>query len=100
MSLASIDGCVFTLDTSVHIGSLGGTQHYVHVSKLFGVLLYTFLLLILEVVPLDPLVRSIPNRVKLIFYEDFKLLPLSHWKISRQPKGICVGFPLCQGMTF
>jgi hypothetical protein len=54
------------------------TQHDGHLSKLGGVILYTLPLLPLEVVPLDPLVLYIPDKVELGLDDGFEVLRPSY----------------------
>jgi hypothetical protein len=58
----------------------------------YGVLLYTMPLLMPEVVPLDPLVLYIPDRVELGI-EGFEVLPPSYWWITIHPQCFCMDFP-------
>jgi hypothetical protein len=57
-------------------------QHDSHLSKLNGVLLYTPPLSLPEVVPPNPLVLYIPDRIELGLYEGFEVLPNSYWQIT------------------
>jgi len=57
------------------------TQHDGHLFELSGVLLYTLPLALPKVVPPDPLVLYIPDRVELGLDEGFEVLPPSYWWI-------------------
>jgi hypothetical protein len=56
--------------------------------------MYTMRLPLLEVVPLDPLVLYILDRVELGLDEGFEVLPPRYWWITLQPKCFCMDFPL------
>jgi hypothetical protein len=55
------------------------TQHDGHLFELIGVLLYTLLLPLPQVVPLDPLVLYIHDMVEFRLDEGFEVLPPSYW---------------------
>jgi hypothetical protein len=61
---------------------------------IFMILLHMLPLLLPEVMPMDPLVLYIPNRVELGLNEGFEILALSYKRITLQPKCLCVVFPL------
>lgn len=56
---------------------LGETQHYFHLPEFYVVFLYTLPLSLPKVIPPNPLVPYIPNRVQLGHYGSFKIPWLS-----------------------